>query len=289
MSTRKNYHFKQLIIMTASLIAVFLLLSAVAEAHSIFIQSGRYKVKEGKGSPLFFGYGHHFPVDDAVRRKKLAYVKVIDPDGMIKEIQLRDEKSLHSYVVPYEKKGTYSLIAETTPGYFAMYTDKKGRKRHSLKPLHTFIDNAKEVHSCMRSSQWAKTYVTSGTSSDQFPAKIGLPLELIPENSLSGLKQGDSITFQVYNDGKPYAGKGFWDATYAGFSSEAEDMYFPRTEITGSEFTLPIEQSGRWFVRFFTKTDAPENRKNEYLTEKRTTTLTFEVRNERKRPKIDSH
>lgn len=275
--------------MTALFIVVSLLLSTVAQAHSIYIQSGRYKVNEGKASPLFFCYGHHFPVDDAVRRKKLAYVKVIDPQGISEEIRLRDEKSLHSYVVPYKQKGTYSLVVETTPGYFAMYTDKKGRKRHSLKPLHTFIENAKEVKSCMRSSQWGKTYVTSGVSSDPFPARVGLPLELIPEKSLSGLKMGDSITFQVYNNGKPYTGKGFWDATYAGFSSEAEDMYFPRAEMTGRKFNLPIEQSGRWFVRFFIKTDAPENKKNEYLTEKRTTTLTFEVRNERKRPKIDSH
>lgn len=289
MLIRDTYYFKKLIIPFASVIIISLLFSALAQAHSIYIQSGRYKVKEGKGSPLFFCYGHHFPVDDAVRRKKLAYVRVVDPQGITEEIQLRDEKSLHSYVVTYEKKGTYSLIVETTPGYFAMYTDKKGRKRHSLKPLHTFIDNAKEVKSCMRSSQWGKTYIKSGVSSDPFPANVGLPLELVPEKDVDGLKKGDAITFQVYNEGKPYTGKGSWDATYAGFSSEAEDMYFQRTEMSGGKFTLPIEQSGRWFVRFFIKTEAPENKKNEYLTEKRTTTLTFEVRNKRIRPKIDSH
>lgn len=266
-----------------------LLLPSLAFAHSIFIQSGRYQVKTGKASPLFFCYGHHFPVDDAVRRKKLAYVRVIDPEGVSAEITLRDEKSLHSYLVKYEKPGTYILVAETNPGYFAMYTDKKGRKRHSLKPMHTFVDKADSVESSMRSSQWTKTYVTSGTPSDPFPAQAGLPLELLPGKDLSGLTQGDSVPFKVYYDGKPYVGKGFWDATYAGFSTEAEDMYFPRTEVTNGEFTLPIDHSGRWFVRFFTKTDAPEDKKSEYLTEKRTTSLTFEVRNPRIRPKTDSH
>ena len=269
---------------------IFLLVfPSIAGAHSIFIQSGRYQVSKGKGTPLFFCFGHHFPVDDALRRKKLSYVKVIDPGGETTEVVLRNEKSLHSYVVDYEKPGTYSLVAETNPGYFAMYIDKKGRKRHSLKPLSSFIENADSILSSMRSSQWAKTYVTCENPSTEFPTEIGLPLELLPANDLSTLKVGDNLTFTVHFDGKPYTGEGVWDATYSGFSTVAEDMYFQQTKITGGEFTMPVEHSGRWFVRFFTKTDAPEGKKSEYLTEKRTATLTFEISNERKRPKIDSY
>lgn len=266
-----------------------ILIPCFIEAHSLFIQSGQYQVKEGKGSPLFFCYGHRVPVDDAVRREKLAYVKVIDPEGVSENIELRDEKSLHSYLVTYKKPGTYTLVAETIPGYFAIYMDKKGRKRHSLKPMKKFIDDAKNVITSMRSSQWTKTYVTSGSPSESFPARANLPFELVPARDLSALKKGDSVAFTVFNNGQPYKGTGYRDATYAGFSTESEDMYFPRTEVTNGEFVLPIAESGRWFVRFFTKTDAPEEKKSDYLTEKRTTTLTFEVRNERKRPKNDSH
>ncbi len=269
-----------------TLLIIILVLPSISAAHSIFIQTGRYHVDKGKGSPLFFGYGHHFPVDDGVRRKKLNYVRVIDPEGTSTDIELRDEKSLHSYIVDYETIGTYALVAETNPGFFAMYTDKKGRKRHSLKPLSTFIDNAESVQTSMRSSQWAKTYVICEEPSSSFPAEVGLPFELIPQQDPSTLKPGEAITFKVKYDGKPYEGIGFWDATYGGFSTEAEDMYHPRTEVEGGEFTVPLDESGRWFVRFYTKTDSPEQMRSEYLTEKRTATLTFEVRNERKRPKL---
>jgi len=258
-------------------------------AHSLFIQSGRYEVQKGKGSPLFFCYGHHFPVDEGVRSKKLASVRVIDPDGVPAEIQLRDEKSLHSYEIVYDKPGTYVLTAETSPGYFAMYTDKDGRKRHSLKPLHTFAANAESVQTSMRSSQWAKTYVVSAEPSEPFPAAVGLPLELAPEQDPAGLREGDVLRLRVFSEGVPFRGEGYWDATYGGFSTEAEDMYLQRTAVSGGAFSVPLDAGGRWFVRFFTKTDAPEDRRNDYLTEKRTTTLTFMVRNERRRPKMDGH
>ena len=214
---------------------------------------------------------------------------MVSPAGEEKEIALRDEKSLHSYPVSYDSEGTWTLIAETTPGYFAMYTDKKGRKRHSLKPLSSFIENASEVESSMRSSQWTKAYVTCEKPSPDFPSRAGLPLEIVPLKNPQLLKEGDSLEVQVYNDGKPYLGNGAWDATYNGFSTEAEDMFIPRTEVKGGVFTIPVDHSGRWFVRFFTKQDAPADARDQYLTEKRTSTMTFEVRNERKRPKSDSH
>ena len=274
-------------------VVAFTLLTAVVPpasfGHSLYIQSGRHQVSEGKASPLFFCYGHHFPVDDAIRRKKLFYVRVIAPDGSANEVSLRDDRSLHSYLISYDKPGTYVLTAETHPGYFAMYIDKKGRKRHSLKPMNTFADKAKEILSSMRSSQWAKTYVFCGPPSEPFPARIGLPLELVPARDLSQLKEGDQIELQVYNEGQPYEGDGFWDATYTGFSTEAEDLYIQKTPCDTGKFIVPIDVSGRWFIRFYSKNPALEGSRNVYLTEKRTATLVFEVRNARRRPKVDTH
>ena len=69
---------------------------AVSYGHSLYIQSSRYKVHEGKKSPLFFCYGHHVPVDDGVRAKKLKSVRVLTPQGETREITVRDETCLHS-------------------------------------------------------------------------------------------------------------------------------------------------------------------------------------------------
>ncbi|NLZ17160.1 MAG: DUF4198 domain-containing protein [Desulfobulbaceae bacterium] len=255
-------------------------------AHSLFIQSGRHQVSEGKVSPLFFCYGHHFPVDDAIQRKKLAYVRVTAPDMTTTELTLREESSLHSYLINYEQSGTYILTAESTPGYFAMYTDKKGRERHSLKPLSSFADEAQKVHASIRSSQWAKAYVFSGKPSDPAPGPVGLPLELVPAANLAELKPGETLAFQVYSNKEPCTREGVWDATYAGFSTEAEDMYIQQTKTADGSFVLPVDHSGRWFVRFSHKTPAPVNAQGEYFTEKATTTFVFEVRGERKRPKV---
>ncbi len=276
-------------VLYVSFITVCLLAPQMVAAHSLFIQSGRYQLSVGKGSPLFFCFGHHFPVDDAVRRKKLVSIQVVAPDKSVTDIALKDEKSLHSYQIKYDMPGTYALMAETKPGFFAMYMDKKGRKRHSLKPLDTFIDNAESVQTSMRSSQWTKTYVVCDKPSAKFPAYLGMPMELVPDKDPATLKVGDSLTFTVMNDGKKVSTEGKWDATYGGFSTEAEDMYYPRTAVKDGKFTVKIDHSGRWFVRFFTKLEAPAEMKDKYLTEKRTTTMTFMVHNERIRPKTEEH
>ncbi len=256
-----------------------------AFGHSLYIQSGRYTVPKGKSSPVFFCFGHHFPIDEGVRAKKLHAIKVIAPDGTTEEIEILDTRSLHSYEVKYEQTGTYTLTAETNPGFYAIYTDKKGKVHHSLKPKHAWIDTAEKIISSMRSSQWTKTYVNCDSPSKAFPANIGLPLELVPVAPIAGLKDGDTLELHVYMNGKPYTGEGFWDASYGGFSTEAEDTFIPRTKIIGGKITVPLKHSGRWFVRYFTKTEAAQENQNDYLTEKRTTTITFLVRNERIRPR----
>lgn len=275
-------------LISAALLAA-ILQPVSAFSHSLYIQSGRYTVPKGKISPMFFCFGHHFPVDDGVRGKKLRAITVIAPDGTEKNIEIRNERTLHSYEVKYDQPGTYVLTAETNPGLFAMYIDQKGRSRHTFKPKHTWIDKAEKVQSSMRSSQWAKSYVVCDTPSENFPASVGLAFELVPATPIAELKEGDTLEFQAYLDGAPYTGEGIWDATYGGFSSEAEDMFVPRTKITGGKFAVPLDHGGRWFVRFFTKTEAAKENQEKFLTEKRTATVAFMVRNERKHPKPAEH
>ncbi len=273
----------------AAFLAMSASLTISANAHSLYIQSGRYAVSAGNSSPLFFCFGHHFPVDSSLRSKKLRSINLLSPDGTRKEIDIRDGRSLHSYDIKYTMPGTYVLTAETNPGFFAMYTDKKGRKRHSLKPKHVWVDKAVEIESSMRSSQWTKTYVTCERPSEEFPAFVGLPLELVPVNTkFAALKEGDSVELQAYLNGRPYEGEGEWDATYGGFSTEVEDLFLPRTKVNGGKIVIPLTHSGRWFVRFFTKTEAAPKDKEDCLQEKLTTTLSFMVKNKRRHLKPQS-
>ena len=263
-------------------LSVFLGVAGLCHGHSLYIQAARYEVDEGKQSPLFFCYGHHVPVDDGVRAKKLKTVNVHTPSGNIQNIAIRNETGLHSYMVDYDTPGTYCLTAETNPGYYTVYTDKKGRERHTIKPKSAVMEKAAEIKTSLYSKQFTKTYVTCKAPSETFPAVIGLHLELVPAQDPSTIKPGEKITFSVYRNGKPYTGEGTWDATYNGFSTEAEDNFHPKTKSINGTFDVPIPNAGRWFVRYFIKADAAADKRDLYSQEKLTATLVFQVSNPRK-------
>lgn len=289
-----NYHKKKnaLAIGRWAVLVIFaasFFIPAIAWAHSMFIQASRYQVALGKSSPMFFCYGHHIPVDDGVRRAKLKSVKLYTPDGRVEDIRLRNETSLHSYMIKYDRPGTYVLTAETNPGYYTVYIDKKGRERHTIKSLAAVKDKAAEVKNALYSKQYAKTYVVCDEPSAKFPSIVGLSLELAPLGDINKLQKGDTLKFRVYRNGKPYEGEGYWDATFNGYSTQAEDMYIQRRKSTGGVIEMPIDHTGRWFLRFFIKTQSPQNDRGKCLHAKQTATLVFEVPNERKRPKNKEH
>ncbi|WP_319542494.1 DUF4198 domain-containing protein [uncultured Pseudodesulfovibrio sp.] len=286
-------HLKKRIVYSSLLFVTALSVLAVgveiASAHSIFIQSGRHVVDEGKKTPLFFCYGHHFPVDDGVRRNKLASVKVYDPSMRETAVPLRDETGLHSYMVEYDKPGVYVLTAETNPGYYTKWIDKKGRDRNSIKPMNEVVDDASKIVKSLYSKQYAKTYVRCGSPCGVYQSHVGLPLELVPMQDPTTLKPGDSFSLKVFSNGKRYFGSGSWDATYAGYSTESEDMYHPRTKASGDTITVSLDQPGRWFIRYFIKTDATPDNSNTYLQSKQTATLVVLVPNERKQAVSTQH
>lgn len=270
-------------------IAFTTILSSSALAHSIYIQSSRYFVTEGKSSPLFFCYGHHIPVDDGIRSKKLKYIKIFEPTGDVKQLQIRDETCLHSYMVSYDHPGTYVLAAETNPGYYTVYIDKKGRERHTIKPKNAIMDKAQSIKKSLYSTQHTKTYIVCKEPSQNFPYKIGQKLELVPTRDISTIKPGENLELEVYYNGKKYEGKGTWDATYNGFSTESEDLFYQATEVTGGNIVMPVTRPGRWFVRYYFKTEATGEDKEKYTQMKYTATLVFQVPNEKKTKREQVH
>lgn len=259
-----------------------MLIPAGVFSHSLYIQSSHYRVHEGKRSPLYFCYGHRIPVDDGVRAKKLKYIHVRQPDGEIRDVSIRNETCLHSYMVNYDAPGTYVLTAETNPGYYTVYIDKKGRERHVIKPKSAVIEKAREIKMSLYSKQATKTYVVCGKPSPIFPARVGLPLELVPSKDISTLKPGEMLELKIYLNGKPFAGKGTWDATYNGYSTQMEDYAYPKRKVFGDTFKVPVPLAGRWFIRYSQKVDAPEKDRAQCEQIKYTATLVFELPNQRK-------
>ncbi len=273
-------------------LCAFLTLMAAADfaaAHSLYIQSGRHRVNEGKKTPLFFCYGHHFPVDDGVRANKLASVRVYGPDGAVSELTPREETGLQSQMVEYAESGVYVLAAETNPGHYTKWVDKKGRDRSTIKPMSAVKDKASEIVKALYSKQYAKTYVRCGEPDGSYVARVGLPLELVPMQDPTTLKPGDVLTLKVFRNGQRYFGPGHVDATYGGYSTESEDLAFPGGETSGDTLRITLDHSGKWFIRYYIKTDAEPESREEYLQLKQTATLVVLVPNERKTPAPGHH
>jgi uncharacterized GH25 family protein len=271
------------------LAVIGILSPAVSLAHTLYIQSSRHQVAEGKRSPLFFCYGHRVPVDDGVRAKKLKKVEVRRPGGQIEQVSIRPVTSLHSYMVKYDKPGTYVLSAETSPGYYTVYIDKRGRERHALKPKSDVMDKAQIIEKSFYSKQFSKTYVVCEKPSEKFPARIGQKLELVPDRDTTTLKAGDTLELKVYFNDKPYQGAGSWDATYNGFSTESENFFYSKSQVSGPGFKVFIPRPGRWYLRYFIKTPAKGKDREQYNQEKNTATLVFEIPNKRKTQKAGTH
>ncbi|WP_419785962.1 DUF4198 domain-containing protein [Pseudodesulfovibrio sp.] len=271
------------------LLALLFVGVGAASAHSLYIESGRHRVDEGKRTPLFFCFGHHFPVDDGVRANKLAFVRVYGPSGAVDELKPRPETGLQSQMVTYDKAGTYVLAAETNPGFYTKWVDKKGRDRSTIKPMSAVKDKADKILKSLYSKQYAKSYVRCGPANGIFQARVGLGLELVPSQDPTTLKPGDTLTLKVFRDGARYDGPGHWDATYDGFSTESEDLYLPGGDMTGDTVSIPLDKAGRWFIRYYVKTDAPADKQGEYLQMKQTATLVVLVPNERRRPRKGTH
>lgn len=278
-------------ILSLAVFAILFLLAGGewASAHSLYIQSGRHRVKEGKKTPFFFAYGHHFPVDDGVRAKKLASIKIYNPAGEIIEFSPRDDTCLQSRMMEYSSTGVYVLTAETNPGHYTKWVDKKGRDRSSIKPMSAVRGEASKIVKALYSKQYAKSYVRCGESDGTFIGRVGLPLELVPMQDPTTLKPGDTLTLKVFSGGKRYSGKGHWDATYGGYSTESEDLYHPGVDVSGDTIKVSLDQPGKWFIRYYIKRDAAPDKREEYLQLKQTATLVVLVPNERRQPRPEHH
>ncbi len=286
MNTKHQFSLQLAVLLVPTLIC---LTAASAFCHTLFIQPTRFLADEGRAIPFFFCYGHFVPVADGIRGKKLNQVQVIAPDGRAQTVEIMDGKGLHSHMVEYSTPGIWGLTAETTPGYYTFFTDKDGKERHAIKSIAQIKNRLGKVINSYYSKQYAKTYVKCGTPAGAFPANLGLPLELVPTGNLFDLKPGETLELNVYLNGEPYTGKGTWDATYMGFSTLAEDNFYPHTEVTGSKVSILLPNPGRWFIRYSIKTDAPEQDKDTYLQMKLTASLTLQIDNERRTPVPESH
>ncbi|MBL8859902.1 MAG: DUF4198 domain-containing protein [Planctomycetes bacterium] len=227
-------------------IAVLFLAAVVpgAFAHDFWIEASNYRpvVKERVSFDL--KVGEHF-VGDSVERNSDRIVRFTAVDALGKAetilgIDRRAPAGLWApiaaglFAVGYESN---TIAIELEAEKFEHYLAAEGLEHVSAarKARGETGKRAREIYArSVKSLVWVRTDARDALPTSGFDTRIGLPLEIVPEQNPYALKIGDELTLRVYFEGAPLAG------ALVGFMSHAEPQ---------SEVRLRSQADGRLKVR----------------------------------------
>lgn len=255
----------------AVLVGVFIMICGAgtqALAHNVWINVENPFPKVGESVDIGIGWGHTYPkdrLDQEMKPGNLAYIRVLDPDG----VEVKPERiSETAYKLNVEKEGAYLVTAGIKKGVFTK--TPKGREWSDKKGV-------KHPISCTSFSIDAKSVIISGAKDKNLQAVTGQELEVIPLSNPQSLKAGESMSMKVMFRGQAVSGVTV-NAAYAGFSEEesggdiaphregkgkeakGKGHRFPVSVLTGPDgkATLAFTQSGYWIVTISHKTPYPD-------------------------------
>ncbi|VBB42132.1 putative Nickel transport complex, NikM subunit, transmembrane [uncultured Desulfatiglans sp.] len=252
-----------------------------ALAHNIWINPENHYPKVGETLEIGLGWGHTYPasrVDQEMKPGTLAYMQVLDPDGMKVEPEMISEKR---YKLKIEKEGIYLVTAGIKPGVFTM--TPRGRQWSDKKGVENAI-------SCTSFSIEAKTIMIAGENDERLGAVTGQELEIIPLSNPKNIKPGDKLNLKVLFRGKAVEGVTV-NATFAGYTSQGQSKdvaphrdpkghkpSFPVSTVTDSEgkAAVSVTEPGYWMIVVSHRSPYPDKETcDEYM---HNMAFTFEVR-----------
>jgi len=252
------------------------LFTATAFAHSLWLNASDYTPeiypKYGARTKVYFGWGHHYPVDDFLPVEYLQEFSLIFPDGKVEKITPNPGGFLATQI-NFKQPGSYIVSASKKPGFYTMYMDK-GEVHHKIGPK----TGLKGVILSLYYEQYTKSLISVGEAEDSsFSKPVGHKLEIIPlENpyKLHGCG-GHFLPVKVLFEGKPAQYCKVY-ATYAGFSTGDDFAYATSTDGEGIA-KIRLIHWGPWLIKADIKLPAPEELKDKCNELHYTATLTFEV------------
>lgn len=232
-----------------SLFAI-LLLGVITQAHEFWLQPKKFKYKVGEEMFIKFLVGENFegePWDlkkNKIEKLDLHHLsKVIDLRGQVKP----DEKEKLKF--KFTEIGTHLLSMQSNEAYIEMDAQKfndylKDDGLDDILDLRTKTNTldkpSKELY-----SRYVKLLVQSGEKTDDtFKKKVGLKLEIIPQQNPYNLKSGDYLTCTVLFDGKPLPHQTIKVWNKIGDNSFLQNAF---TENDGT-VKFPISSKGPWML-----------------------------------------
>lgn len=259
---------KKLFIITLAL-SIFLCTFSSIHAHTMWVNVSNYSPKIQEGSIVYFGWGHHYPVDGFLSGEKLQDFCLISPIGKKEKLNPSPAGFLATKI-NFSSGGTYIVTASLKPGFYTMYIEK-GKIHHRSVPK----TGLKNIILSLYFEQYAKALINTAESSKSFSNKVGHKLEIIPLKHPNKLKIGDWLPIQILFQSKPARYCKVY-GTYSGFSTEDDFAYTTNANGEGKA-KIRILHYGPWLIKTDIKLPAPVELKDKCNELHYTATLTFEV------------
>ena len=244
-----------------------LLTAATASAHTMYVSVTDYVPHTKRGTKLYFGWGETMPIDDQLGADRLTTLKIIGPDGEIRDLDKPEEFLTR---IQFEEEGTHVLAAELKSGFYTIYKDGD-KKKHHMGPK-TGLEN---VEMSLYYSQQGKAIVNSGKVTDSFKQPVGHKLEIIPLKNPALLREGDTLPVKVLFEGEPVPGYPKLLATYMGFSTTGAFAY--AKSVVHGQSEIKISKAGVWYVNVKYRARPTGDLADQCDEVSYTATLTFEV------------
>ena len=265
-------------ITSLGLIVGICLLSTLACAHTMWMNATEYspekysKGAHGGGTIVYFGWGHHYPVDGFLTDEFLGEFYSVNPKGK-KENLTANPGGFRATELILKEEGGWIACAALKPNYYTMHIDK-GKMRHTLGPK----TGLRGVILSLYYEQYAKILINVGEAkSNSFLEPVGHKMEIVPlENpyKLCGCG-GHFLPVQVLFDGKP-ARYCQVSATYSGFSTGEDFAYLTSTDGEGIA-RIRLIHYGPWLVKAEKRMPAEGKFKKKCNELHYTATITFEI------------
>lgn len=225
----------------------------------------------GARTKVYFGWGHHYPVDDFLRQEQLKDFYFICPRCGKHHKLSPNPGGFLATEVNFKEPGAYIVTAVLKPGFYTMYIEK-GEMHHKMGPK----TGLKGVILSLYYEQYTKALINVGTEdTSAYDKAIGHKIEIVPLKNPLELSEGDFLPIQVLFDGRPASFCKVY-ATYSGFSTREDFAYATSTDGEGIAM-IRLLHYGPWLIKADMKLPAPEDMRDKCNELHCTATLTFEV------------
>ncbi|MCZ6673574.1 MAG: DUF4198 domain-containing protein [Verrucomicrobia bacterium] len=127
-----------------------------------------------------------------------------------------------------------------------------------------------------RFTKVAKTIVHVGDKlSDDVTKPLGLLVEIVPMSNPGTAKKGDTLEFQILEEGKPLINQSVVVGRKMGFFKDSDSSKIVLHSNDKGIVSLPITHPGVWWLKFILLQPAPEDDAMDFFS--RWSSLTFEV------------